>query len=363
MIDGMERRMSRQFTYDVQPSRVVFGSGALSCLDEEAERLGIKRLLVITTPSQAGLGEHVSESLGGRSAMLYPEAVMHTPVPVTEAALEIVRAREIDGFVAIGGGSATGLSKALAYRTGLPQIVIPTTYAGSEVTPILGETKDGLKTTVSDRSILPGTVIYDVDLTLGLPLRMSAVSGLNAIAHAVEALYAKERNPIISLLAQEGIGALAGALRTIVKEPTDVTARTEALYGAWLCGVCLGAVGMSLHHKLCHTLGGSFDLPHAETHAVILPHAMAYNAPAVPEAAAQVATALGAETAAGGLIDLARGIGAPTSLRQLKMAEHDLPRAVEVALSKPYWNPRPIERGPLAAMLANAWAGHDPQEL
>src|SRR6266705_2999338 len=217
---------------------------------------------------------------------------MHTPVDVTKHALLRVRELDANGVVAIGGGSTTGLGKAIAWRTGLPQVVVPTSYAGSEMTPILGETQDGLKTTQSSPKVLPETVIYDVDLTMTMPPSLSATSGLNAIAHAVEALYARDRNPIISLMAQEGIKNLARALPKIKDNADDIEARTEALYGAWLCGSCLGAVGMALHHKLCHTLGGTFNLPHAETHTVVLPHATAYNAEAAPEAMVRIARAL-----------------------------------------------------------------------
>ena len=221
---------------------------------------------------------------------------MHTPVEVTELALAAMKDCDADCIVSLGGGSTTGLGKALALRTGVNQLCIPTTYAGSEMTPILGETKDGLKTTVRTNDVLPETVIYDVDLTLSLPPALAATSGINAIAHAVEALYARDTNPVISLMAEEGIRALARALPAIVAKPDDREARSDALYGAWLCGVCLGTVGMALHHKLCHTLGGTFDLPHAETHTIVLPHALAYNAPAVPEAAARIARAIGART-------------------------------------------------------------------
>ena len=281
---------------------------------------------------------------------------MHTPVDVTEAALKIVAETRADGVVALGGGSTTGLGKAIAFRTDLPQLAVPTSYAGSEMTPILGETEDGVKRTRSDPRILPEVVIYDVELTLGLPAAMSATSGMNAIAHAVEALYARDRNPIVSLMAVEAIGALTDALPRIVADPADRAARTAALYGAWLCGACLGSVGMALHHKLCHTLGGSFDLPHAETHSVLLPHALAYNAPAIPDVIARLRPILGDDPAAG-LQDLAHRIGAPTSLATLGMAEDGIDRAADLALANPYWNPRPLTRDGVRALLARAWAG------
>ncbi len=246
---------------------------------------------------------------------------MHTPVEVTEEAIGIVRDSAIDGTVAIGGGSTTGLGKAIAVRTDLPQIVIPTTYAGSEMTNLLGETAKGEKKTRRDPKIRPETVIYDVDLTLSLPPALSATSGMNAIAHAVEGLYARDGNPIIRLMAEEGIRALGKALPAIVRDPHDRDARSDALYGAWLCGMVLAGAEVALHHKLCHVLGGSFDLPHAETHAVILPHVAAYNAKAAPEAIARVARALGVSDAAPALFDLDVATGAPTALRDIGMPE------------------------------------------
>jgi maleylacetate reductase len=237
--------MTESFDYEPAPVRVIFGSGTLTRLGPEVERLGARRVLVLSTQGRAeAQASGIAASLGERSAGVFAGAVMHTPVAVTEQALRIVRDRGADALVAVGGGSTTGLGKAIALRTGLPQIVLPTTYAGSEMTPVLGETKDGAKTTLRDPRVVPKIVIYDVDLTLGLPVATSVASGMNAIAHAVEALYAEDRNPVTSLMAEEGIAALARALPRILKDPKDREARSDALYGAWLCGVCLGTVGM-----------------------------------------------------------------------------------------------------------------------
>jgi alcohol dehydrogenase class IV len=320
----------------------------------------MSRALILATPNQEQQASHVAAMLGERAAGVFAQAEMHTPVAVTDRAMLYARELKVDGVVAIGGGSTTGLGKAIALRTDLPQLVVPTSYAGSEMTPILGETRDGLKTTQSSPMILPETVIYDVDLTMTMPPLLSATSGLNAIAHAVEALYARDRNPIISLMAQQGIKSLAQALPAIKNDANNVEARTLALYGAWLCGCCLGAVGMALHHKLCHTLGGTFNLPHAETHAVILPHAVAYNASAEPQAMSQIARALGAQDAAGGLFELAGEIGVRRSLKDLGMREEDLDRASDLAVANPYWNPRPIERDAIRGLIGRAWAGASP---
>src|SRR4051794_40568390 len=352
----------QSFVYEALPARVVFGSGTVGQLRAEAERLGVHRVLVLSTPGRGeAQARDIAALLGDLSVGIHAGAVMHTPVEATEKALEVVRELAADAVVAVGGGSTTGLGKAIALRTDLPQIVLPTTYAGSEMTPTLGETKDGVKTTQRTPKVLPEVVIYDVDLTLGLPPAIAMTSGMNAIAHAVEALYARDRNPVISLMAQEGIRTLAQALPKICTQPDDKTARTDAVYGAWLSGVCLGAVGMALHHKLCHTLGGSFNLPHAETHTVILPHALAYNAPAAPDAMTRIATALGVPDAALGLHDLARKLAAPMSLREIGMPESGIDLAADLAVKNPYWNPRGIERDAIRELIARAWRSDAPQ--
>ena len=344
------------FTYQSNPGRVIFGSGTIDRAGAELERLGVERALVLTTSAQAAEGRALAGRLGDRAAGVFAGATMHTPVAVTETALRAVREHRADGVVALGGGSTTGLGKAIAARLDLPQLVLPTTYAGSEMTPILGETENGVKRTRSDPGILPETVIYDVDLTLGLPAGLSATSGLNAIAHAIEALYARDRNPIVSLMAVDAIGKLVVALPRIVDDPADRDARADALYGAWLCGVCLGSVGMSLHHKLCHTLGGAFDLPHAETHSVLLPHALAFNAPAVPDVMSRLEPVLGAEPAVA-LQALGRRLGAPTGLAALGMPEEGVDRAADLAMANAYWNPRPLDRAGIRSLLVRAWTG------
>jgi len=353
--------MLQAFTYTALPSRVVFGSGTLHRIPDDVRALGCKRALVLSTPEQQDVARAGAMLLGELCAGEFTQAAMHTPVEVTERAMQMVASVKADCTVAIGGGSTTGLGKAIALRTDLPQIVVPTTYAGSEATPILGETQDGRKTTQRNMKVLPEVIIYDVELTLTLPPGLSATSGINAIAHAVEALYTQDSNPVISMMAQEGIEALARALPLIVKTPNDKGARADALYGAWLCGVCLGAVGMALHHKLCHTLGGSFNLPHAETHTVILPHAVAYNAAAAPDAVARVARALGSSKAAVGLFDLARSLGAPTSLKEIGMPESGIDRAAELATASPYWNPRPIDRSGIHSLIEDAFYGRPPR--
>jgi alcohol dehydrogenase class IV/protocatechuate 3,4-dioxygenase beta subunit len=351
----------RSFVYSSRPSRVVFGSGTVDRLREEVERLGCSRVLLLSSLPLAEASTRVREALGGLVAAEFDGAVMHTPVEVTEQALTVLREVSADCLVAVGGGSTTGLSKALALRTDLPQVILPTTYAGSEVTPVLGETRDGRKVTQSSAAILPETVVYDVDFTSTLPLAMSVTSGVNALAHAVEALYSADANPITDQQALDAISRIARALPRLAADPADPGARADLLHAAWLAGTCLATVGMGLHHKLCHTLGGTFDLPHSETHTVVLPHAMAYNASAAPEAMRRIAEALGVADAPSGVYDLISSLGGPTSLRDLGMPESGLARAAELAAATPYPNPREVTAEGVAALLSDAWSGRRPQ--
>lgn len=349
------------FVYQSQPSRVIFGAGTLAQLPREMDALGASRALVLCTPEQRASAERVADLLGTRAAGVFDRAVMHVPIETAREAREEARRLGADCAVAIGGGSTTGLGKAIALDSGLPIVAIPTTYAGSEMTPIYGITEAGLKKTGKDPRVLPRTVIYDPELSLGLPVGMSVTSGINAIAHAAEGLYATDANPIMDLMAEEGIAALGRALPRIHAQPADAEARSDALYGAWLCGSVLGAVGMALHHKLCHTLGGSFNLPHAETHTIVLPHALAYNAAAAPRAMQRIARALGGANAAQAVYDLAKANGAPVALRDIGLKEGDLDKACEIAMSNQYPNPRPLERGAIRQLLQDAFEGARPR--
>jgi len=354
----------RDFVYTSHPQRVVFGAGALRHLSREIDALGAKRALVLSTPEQRAQAERVADMLGAHAAGVFDRAVMHVPIETAREAREVASRLGADCAVAIGGGSTTGLGKAIALDSGLPILAIPTTYAGSEMTPIYGLTEAGLKKTGKDPRVLPRTVIYDPELSRSLPVGLSVTSGINAIAHAAEGLYAQDSNPVMDLMAQEGIAAIARALPVIRRQPDDIEARADALYGAWLCGTVLGNVGMALHHKLCHTLGGSFNLPHAEVHTVVLPHAIAFNAEAAPRAMERIAKALGAASASAGLQALARDNGAPVALKDIGMKAEDLDRAADIAVSNPYWNPRPFgaaERDAIRALLQRAFDGDPPR--
>ncbi|KAF7371088.1 Iron-containing alcohol dehydrogenase [Mycena sanguinolenta] len=348
------------FVYNALPARVIFGSGTLSQVGHEIQRLGCSKALVLTGSTHSKKGEALRTDLGELAVGLYPNAAMHTPTNITDAAVELAQTLGADCVVALGGGSAVGLAKAIAFRTDLHQIVIPTSYSGSEATAIIGQTENGIKTTQKTLKVVPEVIIYDVDLTLSLPAQMTITSGINAMAHAVEALYSTECNPVTDMLAEQGIARLASALPILAQDPQNSEARSDALFGAWACGSCAGMVSMALQHKLSHTLGGTFKLPHAETHTVVLPHSIAYNTPFAEAAMARVARSLGAATAAQGMFDLAKSLGAPYSLKELGMKEEDLERAVEVALKSPYPNPAPLEREKLLGLLRDAYEGNRP---
>jgi alcohol dehydrogenase class IV len=356
---SVERELS--FIYQALPARVLFGRKTLDKVPEEINRLGATRVLVITTPGRRKLISEMAARLGSKVAGIFDRAVTHVPIETAEAARAEAARVNADCCLAIGGGSATGVAKAIALVSACPILCLPTTYAGSEMTSTWGLTEGGVKKTGRDPRVQPKTVIYDPDLTVSLPAVLSATSGMNAVAHCVEALYAQDANPVVSLIAEEGIRALSRSLPVVVKKPSNMKARSLALYGAWLGGYSLGAVGMALHHKLCHTLGGSFGLPHAATHSVLLPHAAAYNAGAAPEAMERVARALGAKSAAAGLYDLAAGMGAPLSLESLGMKRADLDRAADLAVRDPYYNPRPLSREAIRQLLENAFEGRRPQ--
>jgi maleylacetate reductase len=345
----------KSFVFEAMPSRVVFAENAIERLPREIAHLGAKRALVLSTPPQQALAENIATLLGERSAGIFPEAVMHVPLEVAQRARDEADRAGADCVVAAGGGSTIGLGKAIALHSSLPIVAVPTTYAGSEMTPIYGLTESGIKRTGRDRKVLPKTVIYDPLLTLDLPLAMSVASGFNAIAHAVEALYAEETNPVTTMMAEEGIRALSRGMLALAKDPRDLDGRRDCLYGAWLCGSVLGTTGMALHHKLCHVLGGSWNLPHAEAHTIVLPHAVAYNYSAAPDAMKRIERAMGTATAATGIFDLMRQLNAPVALKEIGMKHDDLDRAASLVMQGPYYNPRPTDRESIFRLLDDAF--------
>lgn len=354
------------FVHVSQPSRVVFGAGRLAELGREIEALGATRVLILCSPSQRTIAARAADALGAGAVGIFDRATMHVPLELAREARRQAAELSADAAVAIGGGSAIGLGKAIALEASIPILAVPTTYAGSEMTPIYGLTEHGRKRTGRDPRVLPRTVIYDPELSRSLPLDVAITSAFNAIAHAAEGLYARDASPIASLMAEEAIRALGGALGELPSQPGDLALRTRLLYGAWLAGSVLGSVGMALHHRICHVLGGRLDLPHGPTHTVVLPHVLAFNAGAAPEAMARIGRALGGGGVAGpdaatAIHDLARRTGAPLTLRELGMTEADVDPAVEDILANPPWNPRPLEAEPLRQLLIRALDGAPPR--
>lgn len=350
-----------EFTYETRPVRVVFRPGAaVTATPGEAARLGLRRLLVVCGSRGERVARAVADALGDSCAGVHAEARMHVPVEDADRAVAAVRAAGADGCVAVGGGSAIGLGKAIALRTGLPLIAVPSTYSGSEMTPVWGLTEDGAKRTGRDPVVQPRSVVYDPRLTLSLPVPLTVTSGINALAHAVEALYAPDVSPLVSVMAEDGVRAMAEALPRLAATPDDLDARSRALYAAWLCGACLGATTMGLHHKLCHVLGGTYGLPHAETHTVVLPYALAHNAPAAPRALTVLRRALGADDAPRALWDLAGRLGAPRSLAELGLTQADVTPAAARAAGEPYANPREVTVEGVRGVLRAAYEGGPP---
>ena len=347
-----------RFAHETLPQRVLFAAGeAAGAVTEEVRRLGASRVMAIA--SDATRAEPVLT--GVPVAVLHTDVVMHVPVEVAERARAVAHDHDADVLVSIGGGSTTGLAKAVALTTGLPIIAVPTTYAGSEATDVWGLTEGGRKTTGVDRRVLPAAVVYDASLMLGLPVATSVASGLNAVAHCVDSMWAPRTDPIDQALALEGIRAVAAGLPRVVSDPLGLGGREQTLYGAYLSAVAFASAGSGLHHKICHVLGGMFNLPHAETHAVVLPYVLALNAPAVPELDARMAAAFGADTALDGLQRLRTKTSAPRSLRDLGLAQADLPRAIEPILeAAPPSNPVPVTAEVIGGLLRAAYEGEEP---
>jgi maleylacetate reductase len=352
----------RACTYEALPGRVVFGAGASrDKLAEEVGRLDAERVLLVATEQEEELAEELASPLGDRLAGRFTGVRPHVPVEIAERASEAAREAGADCLLSVGGGSTTGTAKAVALETELPIVAVPTTYAGSEMTPVYGLTSGQRKRTGKSLKVLPKVVVYDPELTFSLPDFITGPSAMNAMAHCVEAFYAPGANPISSLMAEEGIRALASGVPAAVSRPEDLEGRTQTLYGAYLAGAAFAAAGGGIHHKICHVLGGAYDLPHAETHTVILPHVVAFNEEAIPEVMQRVARALGAEEAAAGLYDLAKRIGAPTALEDVGMREENLDEAVTLVLEEaPRENPRPVDEVGIRELLEDAYAGRRP---
>ncbi len=348
------------FTYDAVPGRVVFGVGSRSRLADEAREAGARRVLLVASGYEDALAADVADVLGDLVVGRFSDVVQHVPVAKAAAAVEMTHELDVDTVVTVGGGSATGFGKAIALEVDVRQISLPTTYAGSEMTTIYGLTDGDHKRTGKNARVKPDVVIYDPELTLTLPPHIAGPSGMNALAHCVEALYGVGANPIISIVALEGIRALRRSLPTVCSRPDDLDGRSEALYGAYLAGVALATGGTALHHKTCHVLGGMFDLNHGDMNSVVLGHALAYNAPAIPALMGPIAEALGADDAAAALYDLAVAIGAPTSLAAIGMPADGIEEAARRVVVDAAANVRPPEFESIRRMLDDAFHGRRP---
>ena len=350
----------RPFVYDALPGRVVFGVGAFSRAGDEIERLGAERVLLIADRSGSSWADRLGEALGARLVARIDDVHPHVPIEAAEAARSLAREVGADTIVTLGGGSATGLGKAIALAMPLPILAIPTTYAGSEMTPIWGLTSGARKETGRDLEVQPRTVIYDPLLTLSLPPSIAGPSGMNALAHCVEAVYADGANPVITLMALEGIRILSRSLPTVVAAPDDVEARADTLAGAYLAGASFAAAGSGIHHKICHVLGGAYNLPHAEMHTVVLPHAIAFMTPRAPAAIARIGAALGEDDVAGGVFDLAVRIGAPVDLASIGMPSDRLDEAAGLIVEAARGSVIAITMAAVRALLDDAYAGRRP---
>ncbi|MES1964768.1 maleylacetate reductase [Psychrobacter sp. AH5] len=353
----------QDFHYKGLPVEVYFGLGQSAQVKDILLEQGYQRVLVITTPGQEKAGQELANKLGDISIGVYPHAVMHVPIAIADEAVAYAQLHEVDCCLSLGGGSTIGLAKAIALQTHLPIVAIPTTYAGSEMTAIYGVTDNHHKTTGKNNCVLPKMVIYDPELNLSLPAQVSACSGMNAMAHAIEALYAEDKNPIISLMAIESIQALKSALPIIVKDISNIAARQKASYGAWLAGVCLGSVGMAMHHKICHVLGGTFNLPHAEAHAIILAYSVHYNRHADSEAMDRLAMALAVDSREElglAIYRLNQFLGIEMALKNIGLPKEGPTKVAQMVGDSPYYNPRDYNYQELKELLEKAYEGLPP---
>jgi maleylacetate reductase len=349
------------FIHDANPSRVIFGAGARLKTGAELDRLGASRLMIVATPTQAGLAAEFARLIGERAGIVYPGAQPHTPTNVTEAALTAVSSVKADGVLAIGGGTAIGLSKAIALRTDLPQLIVPTTFAGSEMTPMLLETERGVMAMRRDARILPETVIFDPELVGALPASVAGPSTMNAIANAIEALCTQNCDPLTVLMAEQAIRALAAALPRMIADAPDSHAWSEALYGSWLAGASIGSTGTGVHHKICDVLVGAFDLNHADVHCAMLPYTSASHRHKTRDAMRRVARALGGEDAPSLLHDLASRVASHHSLRAMGLTQAALEKAADLAIRDPYDDGlSSTSREDILAMLIAAFEGARP---
>ncbi len=351
--------MIPRFTYHSDPVRIVFGAGAIGALAAEADFHKMSRLVVLCSKSRTDFARRVTAGVADSNVAISDVSEPNMPREAFERFLADLKRHNADGFVVVGGGSPLGLAKAAAASTKLPYIAIVTTYSGSEMAARwrIGVAADRISG--ESAASLPATAIYDPELTLDLPARMSAASGMNAMAHAVESLYGIDTNPVVVTMAEEAVRRLGAYLPRVVADPRDLEARTEVMYGAWLAANFRSAVG--LEHAVAQRVRQWFNLDHAYTHAVATPYAVGFNSAAAPDAMARIKRALGAADAARGLYDLNVRLGVPTGLSGLGMREQDIDKAVEVVSAVRIAHPRPVSKADLANVIRQAYFGEPPQ--
>ncbi len=364
------------FVYRTHRQEIIFAPGALAQIGEAITHSGWTRLVLYASPSmqKAAHIEKIRTALGNRLVAVYGEVRPHVQDQQVQEAVELAVQCEADAVIGLGGGSPIGMAKAVASRLGEIQVIaIPTTYAGSEMTPVFGITHTDedppRKVTVNDPRIVPSLVVYDPQLTLDLPPELTASTGINALAHCIEALYSKTRNPLSTAAAKEAVGHIQKALLRCYQDGTDVEARSEMLLGSHLAGVSLATVSMGLHHGLCHVLGGSANVPHGLANAILLPHAIRFNADAAATELLPAADVMGApetyrqqkdriDALADLISSLIGRMNLPQHLRDVGVNENDLPELARIAFQNKTIqnNPRPVtDVEQLETLLRGAW--------
>jgi maleylacetate reductase len=334
-----------RFVEELTAARVVFGAGTRDQVPAECERLGLRRVLLIGGGSAAGVLGELGAALGARCVGLFDDVAQHVPGDRADACVALAQEHRADSAVAVGGGSAIGFAKVLALRLGLPILAVPTTLAGSEMTPVHGLTSDGVKRTGSDPVVQPKVVVYDPELLMTLPAALLASSGMNALAHAVESLWLPTATPYSEAVASAAISMLAASLPEATAPDASLAARSRSLVGAHLGSLALGATGTGLHHRVCHVLGGTFGLPHSSAAASALARSFPTSG-----------------STPGAIFDLAQRIGAATSLSALGLAENDLRAVVDAVTASPPPNTRAVDHDELADALDAAWRGDRPAD-
>ena len=368
-----------EFHYVSLSNEVIFGAGSLGRLAEAVDRLGYRRLMLCASHSME-LSGHLAEVealLGSRLALSFAGVKPHVQDVQVDDAVALALEKQVDGVIGLGGGSPIGMAKAVAFtlskEKSIPVFAIPTTYAGSEMTALYGVTHSRetppRKVTVSDPIVAPRLVIYDPQLTLDLSPEMTAATGMNALAHCIEALYSVTHNPLSSACAVSAVHSINSALLSCYKNGNDLEARTQMLIGAHLAGLSLTGVKLGLHHGLCHILGGTANVPHGVANSIILPHAIRFNADATAAQLLPAAQAMGVtsttrkpaaviDALAQKIADLTAEMNLPQRLREAGVPEADLPRLARLGFESQTVqnNPKHIkDAAQIEKLLREAW--------